>query len=173
VIHFEADAFGGRLAIGNVVDYYTWLAGTGQSVKDFDIKTSDSEITFATSVGGQVAVEKPGSDTATAEEDISAENANWLRRYGKNEIQIANKWIQTAQHAQEFADSFIEEYRRPRRIIEMNAIVPPNLELGDVVTVINYPQLDIELIDFHVISIDYAYDGGLQASLTLREIPPV
>jgi hypothetical protein len=172
IIHWENNAFLGKLAIGNVVDYYTWLAGTGQTFKDFDNKDADAEINFATSISGEVVVEKAGRTETVKIDDPSAENADFIRRYGKNELEINNRWIQTISHAEDFADAIIDEYKTPRDVIELEVVMSPALELSDRIRVVNYPQLDIENTEYHVVSAGYSYNGGLMVNLTLRQVKP-
>jgi hypothetical protein len=48
----------------------------------------------------------------------------------------------------------------------------PALELSDRIRVVNYPQLDIENTEYHVVSAGYSYNGGLMVNLTLRQVKP-
>lgn len=170
VIHWEHNAFTGKLAIGNFVQYLTWLMGTGQTLKDFDNKNSDAEINFATSVVGEVSVPKAGRQETVKVDDPSASNADFIRRYGRNEIEINNPWIQTKQHAEDYAEALIDEYKTPRDLIDIDLVATAALELSDRVSIVNFPQLDIENKDFHVVSLNYSYDGGLNMRATLREV---
>lgn len=168
VVHWNSDAFRGKLAIGNIVKWYTWLAGSAQTLKDFDIKEEDREYSSSVAVSGEVAKET-GRGKKTKIDSPTANNADLIRRYGKNEVEIDNSWIQAQEHAEDIADSLISEYSYPRQVIDIETIVPPTIELGDMVRITNFPQLDIENRDYHVMKISYSYDGGIKASLTLRE----
>lgn len=172
VVHWENDAFKARLAIANVAEFYTWLAGTGQTLKDFDNKQFNNDFTFATSVSGEVAVKNAGREARVKIDDIGAENLDYIRRYGKNEIEIENPWIQSAQHAQDIADIMVDEYRYPRKVVDIETILPPTIQLGDRVRISNYPQLDIQNVEYHVIKVLYSYDGSLRTNVTLREVKP-
>jgi len=170
VIIWERDMFNARLAIGNVVEYLTWLAGTGQTLKDIDNTEADAEINFATSIAGMVAVEKAGRQEIGEEVTPSAENRDAIRRYGKNEIEIDNPWIQTRNHAEDIANIYIDEYRKPRRIVQVTIVGQPALETGDRIRISNFPQLGIETTEYHIISANHRYDGSLVTDMTLREV---
>ena len=173
VIVWKHDAFGGTFSIGNTADYYTWLSGTGQTLKDWLDKESDSEIEFNTVIAGVVTTEKSGQQEARAEDaDIVAENPDFIRRYGKNEIEIDNPWIQNSDHGQQIADLLISEYRTARYIVELDTIVSPALQTADRVQITNLPQLSIVNQQYHVIRISNSYDGGLQTRVTLRKVRP-
>lgn len=169
IVHWENNAFSGKLCIANIVEFLTWLSGTGETLKWYQDPDRE-EITFATSVGGEVYVQKTNSQESTKSDTPSAENENFVRRYGKNEIEIDNEWIQTKAHAEDIAEAMIDEYRSPRSVVEVDVVASPAIELSDRVVISNYPQLDIENTEYHVIGASYSYDGGLRTRLTLREV---
>lgn len=171
VIIYQRDAFVARLAIGNLVEYFTWLMGRGQTIKDFDIKDQDAEIDFATSVSGEVAIENAGRESVKENlGDPTAANKDLIRRYGKNSITISSDWIQSRQQAQKIANILVDEYQYPRRIIDTNTLGMPYLDPGDRVTVQTLDQLNISNQDFHIIGMDISYDGSLDQTLTLRQV---
>lgn len=172
VIFWEHTHFTGKLCIANLVNYYTWLEGSGQTYKDYRVEEIDSPLGFATSISGNVVTEKDGKEEVNGEtrEDPSATNKDFVRRYGKNEIEVDNDWIQSKDHAQFVADRIIEEYKDGRKIIELDVFPNPLLELSDRVRIQNFPQLDIENLEYHVMSRSFSYDGGLSGSVTLREV---
>lgn len=172
VVYFDHDAFGGKLVIGNIAKYLTWLEGTGQGVQDFDDKNHDIEIDHATSIAGIVA----NSDEAKQKvirklDDPTAKDKERIRRYGRNKVELENQWIQSREHAQAIADEFIAEYKTPRFVLNITGFCAPVLELGDRVTIASYEQMNITNIDYHVVEIKSSYDGGLSVELVLREVP--
>jgi hypothetical protein len=174
VLVWDTTAFGGKLVIGNRVNYYTLLSGEGASFKDkFDGNTnSDDDVlfTWATSVAGIVATEKTGQELVGKDNEYTELNKDYIRRYGKNELEIDNQWIQSKAHAEDIADIIIDEFRNPREILQFDGIIYLPVELADRVTILNLPQLSIQNKQYHVIEISTTYDGGFTGSYTLREV---
>lgn len=183
IAHFNSDAFGGQMVITNTVDWYTYLMGDGKSlsghlrdlanVGNTNYDGSLYELNFATSVAGAVYLAQTSAQNVTEEEDPDAVNKNYLRRYGKNELEIDNPWIQNVEDAQKIADAIIREYEKPRPLLEVEAFIPPTVSTGDRVTITGYDQLEIYGVDFHVVKVDYSFDGGWTCSLTLRKVSEV
>lgn len=174
VIAWEHTPFGGKLVVGNKVNFKTPLVGTLETYYNYkNGNAADDELyEWYTLIVGEVSVQDEGREEVIQNAEITAENKDYIRRYGKNELTVDNMWVQSKKHAQDLADIIIDEFRNPRQIVRLQCILPSNLELGDRVNIINYPQLDIEGIEYHIISADWQYDGGLQVSLGLREIKP-
>ena len=175
IIVFEYDAFKAKLAIGNIVNWWTWLAGTGPTYKDkWDGNTDtadDVESQWDTLIAGEVAIEDTGKQEVELEDkELKAENPDYIRRYGRNDIEITSQWIQSRDHAEDIANIIIEEYKGGRLIVSMEAMGYPALQLGDRVIINNYPQLDIQNEQFHIIEIDCNYDGGLRTRYMLRQV---
>lgn len=169
VIHFEYDAFKGVMSIGNTADYYGILSGSGESMDGFD-DPADLVISWNTSVAGEVAFSDDGAESIEEIADPTAENADYIRRYGKNELEISSEWIQTRNHAEDIAAIIIDEYKMPRAILDMNLLINPAIQLADRVKISNYPQLSIENRDYHIIQLQWSYDGGLRCGAMLREV---
>lgn len=168
---FDHDAFTGKLIIANIAKYLTWLEGTGQSIQDYDDKKEDIELNHTTSVAGVVAIGGENKQKVVRKlEDPTAKDLERIRRYGRNKVEITSQWIQSREHGQQIADSFIAEYSDPRLILNLSAVAAPLLELGDRVTVSEYENMVIVDNDYHVIEIKSSYDGGLSLELTLREV---
>lgn len=176
VLRWDYNSFGGKLIIGNLVPYYTLLSGEGVTYKDkYDGNTNlkdDTMLHFATVVAGLVAVEKTGKEQIGRDAEYTEQNKDYIRRYGKNELQIDNSWIQSKAHAEKIADILIDEYRTPRQIVRIGVMGYPPLETADRVRIVNMPQLDIVNKDYHIVDISIAYDGGLTTTYTLREVKP-
>lgn len=166
VISYKRSPFAAQLAIGNIVKYLTILQGQGRSEK-----TNDPDLEWSTLIAGTVAIENFGKEKIT-DADLSAENIDLRRRYGKQEVRLSNNWIQTREHAQNIAAVIIDEYKTPRDILQMRAIGLPMLETGDRIRIVNYPALSIVNKEYHIIGISFSYDGGLEATYTLRKCKP-
>lgn len=170
IIHFSKNAFNAEFAIGNIVDYYTWLMGVGQTLRDIDDVEFESEVDFATAIAGVAAVADVGGEQITEETEVTASNQDFIRRYGKNELEVKNDWIQTKEHGERLAKAIIDEFSEPRQVIEFEVIPHPALVAPDRITITNYPQLSIQNTDFHIIGATYTYDGSLSGSIIVREV---
>lgn len=171
VVYYERNAFTAKLVLGNTARYFTWLMGKGQTVRDYDDEEFDTEIDFATSIAGVVAVKQDDSEKVReALEDPLAENTDLIRRYGKNPITISNDWIQSRNHAQEIANIIVDEYKHPRQVLDLDIIGFPALELGDRVRITSFPQMSIANKEYHIIEMDHSYDGTLSTSVVLRQV---
>jgi hypothetical protein len=171
ILDWTSNAFGGKLIIGNKVPWYTWLSGNGQTYDDFqDNANGISEITFALSVAGLCIVETAGGEQVGLDNQETVENKNQIRRNGKNEIQIDSPWIQSREHAVEFINQYINEYKTPRQVVEIEAMGYPALELVDRVRLVSLDQLSITNKQFHIIGINYEFDGTLTTTYTFRQV---
>lgn len=166
IVMFKHDAFSGKFVVANIVPFLTHLMGTGPSQKN-----ADFDLPWDTLISGIVAIEKTGAQKVGKKQEPVL-NADWIRRYGKNEIEVNNDWIQTPEHASQIAQLLIDEYKTPREILRLQVVGYPALELGDRVRVVNYPQLSIVNKEYHIIELDYTYDGGLLCNVTMREVKP-
>jgi hypothetical protein len=167
LVLFQQDAFTAKLVIANAVQALTILEGTGPAIDQ-----PDPELPWTTVIAGQVPIEEAGREKIGIDAEDSPENAVAIRKYGKNQIDIDNKWIQDKNHGLELAENIIAEYAVPRKIVEFNTFPYPALDLGIRVYVANYDQLSIRGKEYHLIGLKYNFDGGLQCSATLRETLP-
>lgn len=167
---FTHDGFTGKIVIGNIAKYLTILEGDGEAVSDFDNKKEDVKIPFNTAISGVVANGGENKQKVVRKlDDPTAKDEERIRKYGRNKVEIQNRWIQSREHAQAVADAFIDEYGTPRFILNLSTISPPILELGDRVTVSTYENMAITNIDYHVVEIKSSFDGGLGIELVLRQ----
>ncbi len=167
IIFYSKNAFGGQLAIGNIVPYYTILKGTGRSQKE------DIQINWATVIAGTVVVAKGTRQEiggVTGRTVSAGRNVRYIRRYGKSEIVIDNPWIQSVEHADTIRRIYFDEYKNPRQLITLQVVGNPALQLNDRVTISNYPQLNIVNKEYNLLSAHYTYDGGLLCDILLREV---
>lgn len=175
IISFEHDAFSGKLIISNLAEYFTNLQGEGLSLRDYrrlnaNLALATTTRSWATAVAGLVATQNASNQVVNLQTDPEAFNKDFIRRYGRNKIQIDNQWIQTRAHAQNIADIIIDEYKTPRAVIDLNVLVSPALETPDRIKITSFPQMSIVDTDYHIIQMTYAYDGALATSMTVREV---
>jgi hypothetical protein len=170
IIHFEYNAFNGVLAVGNTQDYYAILTGQGESLDGFDDPNFDGQITWNLGVAGEVSFARDGAEQVEEIAPPSAQNDDYIRRYGKNELEITNPWIQQRSHGEDIAAIMIDEYKVPRPIVELELLLNPAVKLAERVRITDYPQLSIENEDYHLINLRWSYDGGLKCSATLRGV---
>lgn len=164
LVLFQQDAFTAKLVIANAVAAMTVLEGTGPAIDQ-----PDSELPWTTVIAGQVPVEEAGREKIGINAEDSPENAVAIRKYGKNQIDIDNKWIQDKNHGLELAENIISEFAVPRKIVEFSVFPYPANDVGLRVYVANYDQLSIKSKEYHLIGLRYRFDGGLECTATLRE----
>jgi hypothetical protein len=169
VVLWEHDQASGRLAIANIADYYTWLAGTGQTARDIDDTEHDIEIEFATAVAG-VALVQVQSEVIT-ETIINPEKtlANLVRRYGKNEIKIDSPFIQTREAAETILDRMIARFQYPVPEWKVKTTAILDLDLKDKIL---FGYLDGFNFSTErsvvVIGNTIRYDGGIDQEIRVR-----
>lgn len=57
VVHFEADPYRGKLVVANIVEYFTFLAYSGETMKGYDLRLGGNQFktyNFITSIAGYV-----------------------------------------------------------------------------------------------------------------------
>lgn len=168
VVLWEHDAASGRLAIANIADYYTWLAGTGQTARDIDDIDHDVEIDFATAVAG-VARVQVNSETVTETINNPEQTlANLVRRYGKNEIQIDSPFIQTREAAEQLLDRMISIFRNPVPEWTVKITAMPEIDLKDRLIQDALDGFDPYGRSIVVIGNTIRYDGGVDQEIRVR-----
>ena len=113
-----------------------------------------------------VAVSNSSSEELVT--DMSSEITSNLRRYGVKELKIDNPFIQNSAYAKLVADYVLGYYQEPVRILEMEILAVPSLQLGDLITVSKFDDLGIVDKKYWVVSSSISYDGGIKHSLSLR-----
>jgi hypothetical protein len=100
--------------------------------------------------------------------EMSSEITSNLRRYGVKELKIDNPFIQNKDYAKLVADYVLGYYKEPVRILDMEVLAVPNLQLGDLITISKFEDLGIVDKKYWVVSSAISYDGGIRHSLSLR-----
>jgi hypothetical protein len=113
-----------------------------------------------------IAVSNSSSEELITE--MSSEVTSNIRRYGVKELKIDNPFIQNKDYAKLVADYVLGYYKEPVRILDMEVLAVPNLQLGDLITVSKLEDLGIVDKKYWVVSSSISYDGGIRHSLSLR-----
>jgi hypothetical protein len=100
--------------------------------------------------------------------DMASEITSNLRRYGVKELKIDNPFIQNKDYAKLIADYVLGYYKEPVRILDVQTLAVPNLQLGDLITISKFEDLGIVDEKYWVVSISMSYDGGITQNLSLR-----
>lgn len=117
-------------------------------------------------VAGVPTVTQQSKETVTA---YSAQVQSSIRRYRLKELDIDNEFISNKIYAQIVADHVIGYFADPVRILNVEILGVPQLQLGDLVTIEKFDDIGIANTDFWTIQSTISYDGGIQQSLMLRE----
>jgi hypothetical protein len=94
-------------------------------------------------------------------------NSN-VRRYGIKELKIDSSYIQNKNYAQLVADFVIGYYTEPVRILNIEVLGVPHLQLGDLITIDNFSDLGISNEKYWITQNDIDYDGSIKQSLSLK-----
>jgi hypothetical protein len=117
-------------------------------------------------VSGVPTVTQQSKETVTA---YSAQVESSIRKYRLKELDIDNEFISNKVYAQIVADHIIGYFTDPVRILNVEILGVPQLQLGDLVTIEKFDDIGISNTDFWTIQSTISYDGGIQQSLMLRE----
>ncbi len=98
---------------------------------------------------------------------IDSEIQSNVRKYGIKELKIDNPYIQNKLYAKIVADHIIGYYKEPVRVLDMDALAVPHLQLGDLITIEKFVDLGLENKTFWVIGNSISYDGSISQSLSL------
>jgi hypothetical protein len=117
-------------------------------------------------ISGVPTVTQQSKETVTS---YSAEIESNIRKYRLKELDIDNEFISNKIYAQIVADHIIGYFADPVRILNVEILGVPQLQLGDLVTIEKFDDIGIANTDFWIIQSTISYDGGIQQSLMLRE----
>jgi hypothetical protein len=103
------------------------------------------------------------------ESNITREDTLSIRRRGLEELELASPWIQTKTRAERIADWLVERWGKSNDIVEVDVIVSPHLQLGDLVQ-INAPSENLfpTTHRYNVVAISKTVGSGHSMSVTLR-----
>jgi hypothetical protein len=121
---------------------------------------------YATSIVG-MPVREVASDQKTVQELRQIDAS--LRKFRPKELTIDNKFIQTKSYAKEIADFVLKFYGYPVPVISVAILGVPFLQLGDLVTIESFPQLNIQNEKFWIIENNISYNGGIEQNLKLKK----
>ncbi len=123
-----------------------------------------SEVDQFLEIVGKVPDSGAGSEFVSEE---SREIIANIRKYRLKAIEVDNPYIQSKSYAKIMADHIISYYANPVRILKMEVLGTPQIQLGDLINIENFTDLGIVNKKFWVIESSMSYDGGIQQNLSL------
>ncbi len=110
------------------------------------------------------------NDSKGSTSQVSSDYAQNIRRYGLKDITIDNQFIQDAAYAKIMADFVLLHNSSPVKVISIQSMGIPHLQLGDRINIDEFDQLSINDIDYWIMGIEIQYDGGISQSLSLKQV---
>jgi hypothetical protein len=129
-------------------------------------KNSLTELDYFTSIAGIPVSESTSQEKA--QDNIEKINQN-IKKFRKKELIIDNKFIQNKKYAEEINRFVIKYYGYPVPVLLLEVDACPFLQLGDVVTIESFRNLNIVDEKYWVIENKTTYDGGVASSLVLQK----
>jgi hypothetical protein len=152
-LYHKRDAFRSKFAIVN--KRRTPVIAVGQD-------PSRDERKMSLFVYGRPLVEQDES-TEVAEDELS------IRRRGPEELELRSSWVQTKSRARRIADWLVNRWGRPNDIVDVDMIIHPALQIGDLVTVSMPDENRLpETHRYNIISISRTFGAEHRMSVTLR-----
>jgi hypothetical protein len=125
-----------------------------------------TELQYFTAIAGVPLSESTSQEKA--EDNIEKINQN-IKKFRKKELIIDNKFIQNKKYAEEISRFIVKYYGYPVPVLSLEVSACPFLQLGDVVTLQSFRNLNIVNEKYWVIENKTAYNGGVTSSLMLRK----
>ena len=158
--YFKSNSFGAQVLISastSVADgSLAIVQGTNPS----------TDLNYAFVISG-ISLDTGESNEVFSEQSASIEQS--IRRYRLKEILIDNIFIQNKIYAKIVADYIISYYSSPVPILNMSVSGVPHLQLGDLITITNFDDLDIRDQKYWIIESAITYDGGVTQDMILRK----
>lgn len=110
------------------------------------------------------------TDSGSGNEFVSEESAEIIaniRRYRLKAIEIDNVYIQNKLYAKIMANHIISYYANPVKLLKVEVLGVPQIQVGDLVNIEEFYDLGITNKKFWVIESSMSYDGGIQQNLSL------
>ena len=103
------------------------------------------------------------------ERSISRQDTLSLRRRGLEELEISSTWVQTKQRAERIADWIIDRWGKSNDIVEVEMILAPHLQVGDLIEV-NAPSENLypATHKYNIVAISKSVGSAHSMSVTLR-----
>lgn len=113
-------------------------------------------------VYGQPIIEQ-GAESVHREDKLS------IKRRGVDEFELESPWIQTKARAERIADWLIERWGKTNDIVQVETIVYPPLQVGDLVAVESpSDSMSTETHQYHIVGISKSVGSKFGMDLTLR-----
>lgn len=120
-----------------------------------------------TAIAG-VPVKKQDSSSLIKKQ--SASLSSDIRKYGLKEVIIENEYIYSAKKAQEIADFLISKFAEPVPILNITSMAIPTLQIGDRIKISQFNSLDIQDVEYWVVSHSLNIGDTLDHSIVLRKV---
>jgi len=124
------------------------------------------EVNF-TAIAG-VPIKKQDSSNLVKKQ--SATLSSDIKKYGLKEVVIENEYIYSATKAQEIADFIIDKFKNPVPVLNISSMAIPTLQIGDRIRITSLQTLDIEDLEYWVVSHSLNVGDTLDHSITLRQV---
>jgi hypothetical protein len=159
---WSSDSIGGHLVISlnslfDEANFYQVLQGNNPV----------SGLDNAFVVAGIPVAQSESTESIT---EKSSSYQDKIRKHQVKSITIDNPYIQDAAYAQRIADFVLSHNDTPVKIVNMATVGLPHLQLGDRIDIGQFTMLSISGIEYWVIGADIQYDGGIQQTLTLKQV---
>lgn len=102
--------------------------------------------------------------------EVSTDYESKIRKFGLKEITIDNPFIQDAAYAKRVSQFVLDHNSEPVKVITLNTIGLPQLQLGDMIDIGQFTMLSIDAQQYWVMQIGITYDGGVNQTLTLKQV---
>lgn len=155
VVHFSYTPVGGDFYIQNTVDKLIIIEGTHVE------KAVDGLPEFFGVYGK--TIDQTDSRTLDRIDEAS------VRRYGRQDLELNFKWVQSQKHAKGILEFLVAAYSQPVIFVNVDTFALPHLQLGDVIS-LQWDRLGLDNRHFHIVEETVGMDGNgdVQNILKLR-----
>ncbi len=109
-------------------------------------------------------------DSGSSQTEVASDFAQKIRRHGVKDITIDNPYIQDQGYAKLIADFVLTHNSAPVKVIGINTIGLPHLQLGDRIDIGQFTMLSVDGIEYWIMGIEISYDGGVLTTLNLKQV---
>lgn len=104
-----------------------------------------------------------------SESSVRVKDEQSILRIGAQELEVSSPWIQTEQRAQRIADWVTNRWGIPNDVAEVQTIVVPHLQLGDLVSILSSDQhMSPATHKYNVVGIEKEVGTNTSMTVTLR-----
>jgi hypothetical protein len=176
VVHDIFPSITSRLFVANSTSVYTIYNNHTQFSSEFAIANRKREYAVVSgddqNINASMVLAVYGVPIKQDEpSDVKRLNERSIWRRGEEEIIVDSTFIQSEEHAERISDWIVERWSSPIKIVAVESIVDPRIQLGDVAS-IDFSDLNFspEANRFHVIDVSTSVGASMSMSVTLRKI---